>query len=109
VRPGGPNRSNEPAISQAAISTKPGFRNSDGCRLKKPSEYQRTAPLPKSVPSQGSAIVAATVPSQGSAIVAANAPANSTTPSRRSMATGNIEIMPIRPSAIVTNTAWRTT
>ncbi len=35
------------------MTTKPGLRNSDGCTEAKPSEYQRTAPLPKSVPRTG--------------------------------------------------------
>ena len=33
---------------------KQGLRNSDGCTEAKPSENQRTAPLPKSVPKTGS-------------------------------------------------------
>ena len=33
---------------------KPGFRNSEGWNEAKPSEYQRVAPLPKSVPKKGS-------------------------------------------------------
>ena len=42
------------AIIQAATTTKPGFRNSDGWIDANPSEYHRTAPLPKSVPKNGS-------------------------------------------------------
>ncbi len=52
--PGGPPTSKEAAISQAENTRKAGFRNSDGCTEVKPREYQRTAPLPKSVPSTGS-------------------------------------------------------
>ena len=59
VLPGGPPISWLAAISQAATTTKPGLRNSDGCTEAKPSEYQRTAPLPKSVPSTGSSASAA--------------------------------------------------
>ena len=33
---------------------KPGFTNSDGWNEAKPSEYQRIAPLPKSLPRKGS-------------------------------------------------------
>ncbi len=51
--PGGPATSVEAAIIQAAVTTKPGLRNSDGCTEPKPSEYHRTAPLPKSVPKIG--------------------------------------------------------
>ena len=44
----------EAAIIQADTTRKTGFRNSDGCTEAKPSEYQRVAPLPKSVPKKGS-------------------------------------------------------
>ena len=54
VFPGGPLISSEAAIIQAATTTNPGLRNSEGWKLAKPSEYQRTAPLPKSVPKNGS-------------------------------------------------------
>src|SRR5690625_303894 len=57
-RPGGPPCSIAPAISQAAVRASAGLMNSDGCSAMKPSEYQRAAPLPKSVPNQGSAAIA---------------------------------------------------
>ena len=41
-------------IIQPTKTIKPGFRNSEGWMDPKPSEYQRTAPLPKSVPRNGS-------------------------------------------------------
>ena len=46
------------AMNQAAMTTKPGLRNSEGCTEAKPNEIQRTAPLPKSVPSTGNSISA---------------------------------------------------
>ena len=51
--PGGPFSSSLAAMNQAQTTTKQGLRNSDGCTLPKPMEYQRTAPLPKSVPKNG--------------------------------------------------------
>ena len=54
VLPGGPLISSAAAIIHAATTTKPGLRNSDGWKDAKPIEYQRTAPLPKSVPKNGS-------------------------------------------------------
>ena len=51
--PGGPATSVEAAISHAETMTKPGLRNSDGWKDTKPNEYQRIAPLPKSVPRRG--------------------------------------------------------
>ncbi len=51
--PGGPLISSEAAIIQAEATTKPGFRNSEGCIEAKPRLYQRVAPLPKSVPRNG--------------------------------------------------------
>ena len=51
--PGGPWIWWLAAIIQAATTTKPGLRNSEGWTEAKPSEYQRTAPLPKSVPKKG--------------------------------------------------------
>ena len=56
IRPGGPPTSSPAEISQAATTTKPGLRNSEGCNDANPSEYQRTAPLPKSVPKNGKPI-----------------------------------------------------
>ena len=53
-RPGGPPRSCAAAIIHAATTIKPGLRNSDGWMEAKPSEYQRVAPFPKSVPKKGS-------------------------------------------------------
>ena len=58
-RPGGPPRSCAAAIIQAAATTKPGLRNSEGWMEAKPSEYHRVAPLPKSVPKIGSKASAA--------------------------------------------------
>ena len=43
-------------MNQAETMTKPGLRNSEGWNEAKPSEIQRTAPLPKSVPITGRAI-----------------------------------------------------
>ncbi len=86
-----------PAISQAAMMAKAGLRNSDGCRPMTPSEYQRTAPLPKSVPNQGSAAQAASVPR------------NIRTPRRRIATVLIIESTPMTPRPTIANTAWRTT
>ena len=52
--PGGPLISMLEAKSHAETTINTGFRNSDGCTDVKPNEYQRTAPLPKSVPKNGS-------------------------------------------------------
>ena len=54
IRPGGPFGSNDAEINQAANTTKAGLINSEGCNETNPKEYQRVAPLPKSVPSIGS-------------------------------------------------------
>ncbi len=97
VRPGGPKRSNEPHMSQAAARTKAGFRNSEGCRLKKPSEYQRVAPLPKSVPSQGSSAVAN------------KAAAKRIRAQRRTRLSEDMEIAASALSPTMMKTAWRTT
>ena len=61
IRPGGPPRSCAEAISHAATTINPGLRNSDGWTEKPPSDSQRTAPLPKSVPMNGSAMMMANV------------------------------------------------
>ena len=97
VRPGGPPCSMAPAISQAVVIAKAGFRNSDGCRPMTPSEYQRTAPLPKSVPNQGSAAQATAVPR------------NISTPRRRIATVFIIESKAMTPRPATAKTAWRTT
>ena len=71
------------AISQAQMMTKQGLRNSDGWTLAKPSEYQRVAPFPKSVPRTGSRASAA------------KAPRKPITPIRRTMSGDIMEITSI--------------
>ena len=95
--PGGPPMSAEAAISQAAKIAKAGFRNSAGCTDTTFSEYQRTAPLPKSVPKTGSSASATT-----------DRP-KATTPQRRSLSGDIIETASSTPSATTAKAACRQT
>ena len=93
--PGGPPGSFAEAISHAEIMMKTGFRNSDGWREMKPSEYQRVAPLPKSVPKAGSNIRAAA------------AKKNPITPSRRTMSGDIIDVPNMTTNAMPPKNACR--
>ena len=97
ARPGGPPMSVEAAISQPAKIAKAGFRNSDGCTETTLSEYQRIAPLPKSVPNTGRSASATT-----------DSP-KATTPQRRSLSGDIIETASSTASATTAKAACRQT
>ncbi len=84
-------------MNQAVTTTNPGLRNSDGCTEAKPSEYQRTAPLPKSVPNSGSSASAS------------NDTANPTTANRRTSRGAIIDVSSMTAIAPPPNTACRVT
>ena len=84
-------------MNQAQIAIKPGLRNSDGWIEAKPSDSQRVAPLPKSVPMTGSARTVA------------KAPRNSSTPRRRTCTGDSMDTTSITPSAMPPKAACRET
>ena len=71
--------------------------NSEGCREIKPSEYQRVAPLPKSVPKMGNKTKASI------------ANPNATVAQRRTVEGDIIEVMVIAIKAMAPKTACRST
>ena len=95
--PGGPPKWVDAANSHAVMTMKPGLRNSDGCTDANPSEYQRVAPLPKSVPKTGS--------NNNDT----NAPKNPKTASRRTITGYIIDTAIITAIAVPPNTVWRIT
>ena len=85
-------------MNHAQIATKQGLRNSEGWIDMPPgSRSQRTAPLPKSVPTKGRSTMA---------VIAMAKPS---TPMRRTWRGEKVETTTINAIAAPPNTAWRMT